>query len=90
MKNCAYCVKTLTWQHEFMFCVYECYPITESHKQFWKQVWEEVVISGKSECRKSHNIKVDISAFERVVQFIYLGITLTCLKIPFRKKLRAD
>jgi hypothetical protein len=49
-----------------------------------------VVITGKSECRKRHNIKIDNSAFERVEQFKYSGITLTCKKTLFRKKLRAD
>jgi hypothetical protein len=58
-----------------------------THKQFWKQVWEEVVISGKSERRKNHNIKVDISAFERVVQFIYLGINY---KINYKNSIQEE
>ena len=70
--------------------VYERCSITECHKQLWKQVWEEVVISGKSECGKSHNMQINNSAFEGVGQFRYLGITLTCQKILFWKKLRGN
>ena len=35
---------------------------------------------------RSHNINIDNSSFERVVEFKYLGTTI---KILFRKKLRA-
>jgi len=38
---------------------------------------------------RSHSIKIDNSSFERVEEFKYLGTTLK-IKIPFRKKFRAD
>jgi hypothetical protein len=36
-----------------------------------------------------HNIKIDNNSFETLVEFEFLGTTLT-IKILYRKKLRAD
>jgi hypothetical protein len=48
-----------------------------------------MVMSRDQNAGQNHSIKTDNKSFERVEQFRYLGTTLT-IKIPFRKKLRAD
>ena len=36
-----------------------------------------MVMSGDQNARRSHNIKIDSSSFERLEEFKYLGTTLT-------------
>ena len=48
-----------------------------------------MVMSGDQNAGRSHGIKIDITDFEKVEHFRYLGTTVT-LKIPFSKKLRTD
>ena len=48
-----------------------------------------MVMSQDQNAGRSHSMKTDNSSFERVEEFKCLGTTLP-IKIPFRKKLRAD
>jgi len=50
---------------------------------------ECMVMSRDQSVRRSRNVKNDNCFFERVQLFTYLGTTLR-MKIPFRKKLKAD
>ena len=49
----------------------------------------DIIMSWDQNAGRSHNIKIDNSSLEMVVEFKYLGTTLTN-QILFRKKLRAD
>jgi hypothetical protein len=48
-----------------------------------------VVMSRYQTAGQSHSMKIDNSSFERVEEFKYLG-KFKRIKIPFRRKLRAD
>jgi len=48
-----------------------------------------LVMSRVQNVRRSHRIKTDNYSYKNVLQFKYLGRTVT-IEIPFKKKLRAD
>jgi hypothetical protein len=48
-----------------------------------------MVMSGDQNARRSHNIHIESSSFEKVEEFKYLGTTLTN-QMLFMKKFRAD
>ena len=48
-----------------------------------------MVMSRGQNAGRSYSMKIDNSSIARVEEFKYLGTNLT-VKIPFRKKLRAD